>query len=204
MSVKVKICGIRTLEAARTAIEVGADYLGFNFVPSSKRFIQPSEAKEIINAIRGRVKIVGVFQDVVLEEVESIAKDLQLDYVQLHGEESVEYCNRVEMPVIKAFQLPANFSVKKTLGTMTRYSMSLYMIDREQRGEGEILDLEKSRELASKFSLFFSGGLTPENVVGIIQRVRPFAVDVAGGIETDGKPDIKKIKTFIINAKKII
>ncbi len=201
MSVKVKICGIRTLEAAKAAVDAGADFLGFNFVRSSKRFIRPLHAKKIIDIIRGKARIVGVFQDADLKEVNSIAKDLSLDFVQLHGGESEEYCMRAEAPVIKVFKLPADFSVQKALGTMTCYSIPLYMIDRERRGEGDLLDLDRSRELASKFPLFFSGGLTSENVSNIVQTVRPFAVDVAGGIETDGKENLQKIQEFVVNAK---
>jgi len=201
MSVKIKICGIRTLEAIETAIEAGADFLGFNFVPSSKRFIEPKTALKIINSIRGKVKVVGVFQDAKIVHVNEIASRLGLDLVQLHGSESAEYCRKVEAPVIKVFQLPTNFSVIKTFSIMSRYSVSLSMVDREKRGEGKVIDLEKSKKLAVKFPIFFSGGLTPENVAGIIQTVNPFAVDVAGGVETEGKEDLQKIKEFVRNAK---
>lgn len=201
MSVKVKICGIRTAEAAQAAVEAGADFLGFNFVPSPKHFIEPKVAFKIISAVRGKVKIVGIFQDAQIDYVNKIASYLGLDFVQLHGRESAKYCRRVEAPVIKVFGLAPNFSVQKTHGTMIRYSVELYMVDREKRGEGEIIDLRKAEELAQKLPLFFSGGLTIGNVGEAIKAVRPYGVDVAGGIETDGAQDSQKIKEFIQNAK---
>lgn len=204
MSVKVKICGIRTVVAARVAVEAGADFLGFNFVPSSKRFIEPARASEIINLIRGKAKIVGIFQDAEIKYVNQIAFSLGLDLVQLHGSESVEYCGRVGASVIKAFGLPSNFSVQKTYGTMVRYSVELYMVDREKRGEGGIIDSKKTEELSRKLPLFFSGGLTLGNVGKVIKAVRPYGVDVAGGIETDGAQDIYKMRLFIKNAKGVI
>jgi phosphoribosylanthranilate isomerase len=170
-------------------------------VPSSKRFIGPGRASEIISLIRDKVKIVGIFQDAEIKYVNEITFRLGLDLVQLHGNESEEYCRKVEAPVIKVFQLPVNFSVINTFGTMSCYSIPLYMVDRKKRGEGGIIDLKKGEELAQRLPLFFSGGLTPENVAGIIQTVNPFAVDVAGGVETDGKQDIHKIAMFIKNAK---
>lgn len=201
MSIKVKICGIRTVEAALAAIDSGADYLGFNFVPSSRRFIKPGQALEIINKIKGRAKIVGVFQNADLAIINHLIKRLDLDLVQLHGRESEEYCRRVKGSVIKAFGLPPTFSVRDILGTMLRYSVDMYLVDREKRGEGKIIDLERARKLSQKFPLIFSGGLTVENVGKVTKAVLPHGVDVAGGVETDGAHDIQKIRTFIKNAK---
>src|SRR3990167_7914520 len=101
MSVKVKICGIRNLVAAQSAIKNKADYLGFNFVKSSPRYIGPQKAEEIVTAIHGQVHTVGVFQNAPLNLVNNIAKKLNLNLIQLHGHETPTYINRITVPVIK-------------------------------------------------------------------------------------------------------
>lgn len=192
MPVKVKICGIRSIEAAKAAIEAGADFLGFNFVPSSKRCIEPILALEIINSIIGQIKTVGIFQDAKITEVNKIASDLKLDFVQLHGNENNEYINKVGIPVIK-FITEDNQSNK--------IKADYFLLDRFNRGEGEMVDLEKASKLAANLPIFIAGGLTIDNVASVVSQISPFAVDVAGGIETNGHQDIEKIKLFIRNAK---
>lgn len=192
MLVKVKICGIRSLEAAQTAVDVGADFLGFNFVPSSKRYIDPILALEIINSIRGQIKTVGIFQDAKIAEVNKIALDLKLDFVQLHGNENNEYINKIGMPVIKSiteYDQPDNIKA------------DYFLLDRSKREEGGMVNLEKASNLTANLPIFIAGGLTADNVASVVSQVNPFAVDVAGGIETDGHQDLEKIKLFIGNAK---
>ncbi len=108
MKTKVKICGIRTLEAAQTAVDAGADFLGFNFVKTSKRYIEPEKALEIIKLIKSKVKTVGVFQDEKAETANEIALLLNLDFVQLHGVENSEYIKSIKVPVIKSIILDDN------------------------------------------------------------------------------------------------
>lgn len=191
MSVKVKICGIRTIAAAKAAINAGADFSGFNFVPTSKRFIDPDKALKIIKVIKGKIKIVGVFQNERLEKVNQLVKDLQLDFVQLHGQENNDYINKVGLPAIKAVRIDDKVNLE------TPY----ILIDRNEQGKGQMINLEKAAKLAVKFPIFLAGGLTPDNVAAVIKQVKPFAVDVAGGIETDGRQDLQKIKEFVKKAK---
>ena len=203
MSIKVKICGIRTLDAAEAAIDARADFLGFNFVPTSKRYIDPTLATKIISSmnksfpweIRGRVKTVGVFQDAESAYVNSVASKLGLDFVQLHGNENNEYIRQIRVLVIKVIQIN-----DRPEGIDTAY----FLLDRPKRGKGKMVNLEKAAELAANFPLFIAGGLTPDNVAYVVRKVRPFAVDVAGGIEIDGKESLNKIRTFIKNAKEVI
>lgn len=201
MSVEVKICGIRTLEAAQTAVDAEASFLGFNFVPSSKRYIEPDEAKKIIDQIRGVSQVVGVFQNAAVEEVNEIASKLGLDFVQLHGSESPEYVNQIKVRVIKAFSLSSDLNSDQIIVTMDRYSVPLYLLDREKQGQGAKVNLKKAHELAKLFPLFISGGLTPDNVAEVIKVAKPYGVDVAGGVETNGVQDLKKIKAFIKNTQ---
>lgn len=195
MQVLVKICGIRSLEAAKAAVNPGADFLGFNFVPTSKRYINPSDAVKIINEVRSKVKIVGVFQDTDVNYVNNISLNLELDFVQLHGQENLEYIQKVQAKVIKAIT---------TSDKINPCGIDYFLLDRVKQGKGEMIDTHQARAIADIYSIFLAGGLTPENVTKMIKKVHPFAVDVASGVETNGIQDIEKVKTFIRNAKGVI
>src|SRR5438270_537494 len=120
MNVKVKICGIRSIESAQAAIDAGADFLGFNFVKESKRYVYPIRAKKIIEALRSknceaRIMLVGIFQNLDIDEVNHITEFLELDFVQLHGEENMEYISKIKTNIIKAIVIPAEERVRRTL-----------------------------------------------------------------------------------------
>lgn len=212
MNIKVKICGIRSLENALTALDAGADYLGFNFVPTSKNYINPEKAKEIINFIRhsgdpelvecdSRMTMVGVFQNERIGRLLEITENLGLDLVQLHGNENFNYCKQINVPVIKAFMHPSDFEIESVKEKMDKIKVQYYLIDREKRGEGEVLDFSKAKTLASNYPLFLSGGLNIENIAEAVSIVKPFAVDVSSGVETNGVKDDEKIKDFIQRVK---
>ncbi|MFD0049162.1 N-(5'-phosphoribosyl)anthranilate isomerase [Actinomycetes bacterium NPDC127524] len=195
---KVKICGIRTLEAAEAAVSAGADYLGFIFA-EGKRHISPLDAGRIITKIDGRVKKVGVFMNQPYEEIVMTCNLAGLDYVQLHGDETAEFAGSLPLPVIKAIPLNSHYH----FGGISGYPANRFLLDRPKSAAKGTLDWK--RLTGSDFplsELFLAGGLTPENVEEAIMAVRPYAVDVSSGVETDGVKDIRKIKAFIRNAKK--
>ena len=199
--VKIKICGIRTLGSAEAAVAAGADFLGFNFVPTSKRKVSVDIAKKIISLLRTkkyepRTKFVGIFQNQSVDEVNKIAKLLDLDFVQLHGEEDEDYMKKIKTKIIKKYNL-------HSFTNLNEYS-EYVLLDREVQGKGEMVDLEKAAGFSKNLKTFFSGGLTPENVADVVKKVQPFAVDVAGGIETDGEIDNDKMKRFIKNVKEVV
>lgn len=210
----IKICGIRTIEAAQTAQEAGADFIGLNFIPSSRRYIALDKAQEIINAVRGdideidpvneqQIEVVGAFKDDPAETVNFIAETLQLDYVQLHGKETPEMVSQIEVPVIKAFSLPANFDIDDVADQLRPYQPYVYafLFDRESQGEGERLNLQNIKDMQNEFRIILAGGLNPENVANSVLIAEPFGVDVAGGIETKGEIDLDKIRAFVTNAR---
>jgi phosphoribosylanthranilate isomerase len=198
---KVKICGIQAYEDAKQAIDAGADYLGFIFVKDSNHSIDKKNAKEIIKKVKGKVLVVGVFRNNTLEEVNSLCKELEFDFVQLHGEEDVEYCEKVNSSVIKVFSLKFDFPVEETIKRMKDYPAKHYLIDRLEPGIGEPLSLRNASEISKNFSLFFAGGLTPKTVSDVVKQVKPFAVDVISGVKTNDEFDFNKMKQFINNAK---
>ena len=203
MKVKVKICGIQTLEAAQAASDAGADFLGFNFVRSSKRYIEPKKAKEICSQLRSNsINIVGVFQNEKFDVVNKLVSSLKLDYVQLHGNESPEYISLIQgAGIIKSFSLDPDFDMEKTVKKINKYKTDYILLDREKQGRGELLNLDKVSRLTKLFPVFLAGGLTPENVSRVLSIAKPYAVDVAGGVEVNGKKDKEKIVQFIKLAK---
>ncbi len=198
---KVKICGIRRLESALTAVRAGADYVGFNFVKASKRYIKPDKAKKIAMNVKGKIQCIGVFQNNPSEEVNRIASDLELDFVQLHGKEDNEYIKKIHAKIIKAISVPSDMTTKQLIANMYAYTADFLLLDREHQGKGNTIDIELAKYVADRFPIFFAGGLYEDNVASIISLVKPYAVDVAGGIETRGREDDDKIIRFTKRAK---
>lgn len=201
---KVKICGITNLEDAINAAELGADYLGFNFYKKSPRHIEESEAKKIIGKLSENVKKVGIFVNEDLNKVVSIVKDLNLDLIQLHGDEKPEYCeqlkNKSEKSIIKAFRVKTN----KDINNMESYNADFLMFDAHKDGmfggTGKAFDWSILKGIKKPF--FLSGGLNPDNVKDAIKITSPYAVDAASGVEENpGKKDYYKMKKFIEAAR---
>jgi phosphoribosylanthranilate isomerase len=202
--VRVKICGITRLEDARLAVSLGADALGFNFYEKSPRCMSPSEAWGILRKLPPLVNAVGVFVNWEDSSILALAKSLRLGAVQLHGEESEVLAARCArfFPVIKAFHTGAKFS----LGELRRYSAACsILLDAAPStegssiygGTGQLANWKAAAHAAKKFPVLLAGGLTPENVGEAIVTVRPFAVDVASGVESRmGKKDSGKLRAF--------
>lgn len=202
MSVLVKICATRSLKAAEMAVNSGADFLGMVFTPLIKTHtVDMKVAREIGQKIKGKIMLVGVFQNMPIQEVQKIIEECNLDYAQFHGDETPEYLDQIKIKKIKAFRFPGDFDIKNAQSEMQQFNVSYYLVDRIKQSEGPMLNLEKVSILAKEFPLIFAGGLNPDNVAEIIKKVKPQIVDVASGVETDGKQNMDKIKSFIINSK---
>jgi len=201
--VKVKICGITSLEDALTAIEAGADALGFVFCSASPRNISPQLAAEIIRRLPPFVQTVGLFVDEELSTVNAIADRCGLDVVQLHGAEAPDYCLAVRRRVIKAFRVKDI----TTLDSLEQYQVAGYLLDAwsatAHGGTGKTFNWEIAAEaVRSGRSIVLAGGLTPENVAEAVNNVRPYAVDVSSGVESaPGCKDHRKLFEFTQNAK---
>jgi phosphoribosylanthranilate isomerase len=200
--VKVKVCGITNLADALSAIEAGADALGFNFYTRSPRYIAPEEARKIISALPpDAVLCVGVF---VNEEsaatVMRITAASGVAAVQLHGDESPEYCAELRgQRVIKALRVGKDFAPERA----TAYRAESILLDaysaHARGGTGETFDWElarRTRRLVAQ--LYLAGGLTVENVAEAIVAVRPYAVDVCSGVElAPGRKDEARVREFV-------
>jgi phosphoribosylanthranilate isomerase len=201
MSVKVKICGVTTVADACAAVAAGADYLGLNFHPASPRFVDMGRAAEIAAAVRG-VPLVGVFVDRPRDEVAAIADGLGLWAVQLHGDEAPDYCGGWDRPVIKALRArPGDDLPARAAQYATDYLLLDAWVAGVPGGTGVAIEPEAARGLPVR-RLFVAGGLVPDRVADVVRALRPFAVDVASGVEREpGIKDHGKVEEFIRRAK---
>lgn len=202
MKTKVKICGIRTLPAAMESIRSGADFLGFNFVRTSRRYIDPLKALEIISQLSKETKIVGVFRNETIEFIKKMIEYLRLDFVQLHGREGPDYSRLTQYAgVIKAIPFFSHYTYRDAEREFEKYDVDYFLLDRPVQGEGAVINLSHVAVLCRCHRLFLAGGLNTENVRTIIDRVRPYALDVASFLETGGVQNIDKIRQFITAVK---
>jgi len=201
VSVKVKICGVRTVADARACVAAGADFVGLNFHPASPRSLTPEEACTIADALPDAV-LVGVFVDAPRAAVEAIAARVGLAALQFHGDETPEYCRGWPWRTIKALRAdPA----RNLAGTAPRYATDYILVDSfapgVTGGSGVPLDPAAAAGLPPE-RLFVAGGLTPDTVAAVVRALRPFAVDVASGVEhAPGRKDHAKIEAFVRSAK---
>jgi len=205
---RVKICGIREEMHALAAVKAGADFIGFVFA-STRRQVNPAKAREIVDAVKkssSAIKPVGVFVDAPASEVNKIADFCGLDWVQLSGNESWEYCRQIARPIIKAFrigqQLREEINAELTVGLKTlspqRFITLLdSQVEGKYGGTGITFNWRLVQQVAKGFPVIIAGGLNPENVAQAIEITTPWGVDVSSGVETDGTKDIAKIKAFI-------
>lgn len=210
---RVKICGIRDKAHALAAVEAGADFIGLVFAPSQRR-VTPAQACEIASAVKensNTAKVVGVFVDAPVFQINEIADFCVLDWVQLSGNESWEDCLKIVSPVIKAIRVGrqsaedicAELSAASRLLAGRRF---VTLLDSEVEGKyggtGESFNWDLAQEVAKEFPVIIAGGLDPQNVATLIKKVAPWGVDVSSGVETAGVKDTSKIKAFIEAVRK--
>ncbi|RKU26549.1 phosphoribosylanthranilate isomerase [Candidatus Poribacteria bacterium] len=199
MRTRVKICGITNLKDAVHAVEAGADALGFIFVPETPRYIDPSDAANIIGSIPPFISTVGVFKDEEKSKVQRFVIETGITYIQLHGIETPEYCEEFSLPVIKVFE----FNEKSNLSILDSYNVNAHLVDKPKSKKGTAnWNVAVSAKRYSN-RLILAGGLTPENVSEAIRYVKPYAVDVASGVEYEkGRKDHCKMNLFIQEVRK--
>ena len=205
--VRVKICGITTEEDAWAASEAGADALGFNGFRGSKRFIDLQAASPWISQLPPFITRVAVLVNPSFEEVETVSKLEGIDKVQFHGDETPEFCARFACGgYIKAVGARNREALALCDGFLGAILLDAY-VPGAYGGTGHLIDLALAAEFVREYPrlrVILSGGLTPENVTEAVRLVRPYAVDVASGVEiAPGKKDHAKMRDFIAAAKEI-
>jgi len=203
--VKVKICGITNAEDASMAVEAGADALGFVFYDKSPRCIAPEKAADIIREIPPFVTVVGLFVNAGIDFVNATADRCRLDIIQLHGDETPDFCSLVKRRVVKVFRIRD----AQSLGPMKDYRVAGCLLDayspQAYGGTGFTFNWEIARDAKKYGPIILAGGLTPDNIRQAVEAVQPYAVDVSSGVEAaPGKKDPDKVRRFIENAKGLV
>jgi phosphoribosylanthranilate isomerase len=199
--IRVKICGITNSADALAAIDAGANLLGFNFYAKSPRRITEDDAARIRPQLPKKVEAVGIFVNAPTDGVAALCKLLKLDAAQLHGDETPETVAELarSIPVYKAFRVEPDFP----LGTLDEYPEAFaFLFDAAHTGQyggtGRTTDWDVARRAAVGHRIILAGGLKVENVAAAVRIVRPYAVDVASGVESKpGKKDHGRMREFI-------
>ena len=198
MRTRVKICGITRRQDAEIAIEMGTDAIGLVFYSPSPRAVTIAQAQDIVKGLPPFVSIVALFVDAEPELVRSCLSALTIDLLQFHGDESPEYCEQFDKPYLKAIRMRDDVDM---IQVADRYaSASAILLDSYQAGTpggtGEVFDWSLINDIDKPVIL--AGGLTVDNVAMAIEQVRPYAVDVSGGVElSKGIKDKRKISAFM-------
>jgi len=196
--IKVKVCGITNLEDAIKSIELGADALGFIFYKKSKRYITPGKAKRIIKELPPFVSKVGVFVNSSLDDIVKISNTTGISAIQLHGDESQAFCNRLKLPVIKTIRVKDRINKQSVESFQAQAILFDTYKDNEYGGTGISFDWRIISKSRINNNIILSGGLNPDNVAKAVNIVKPYAVDVSSGVEKEpGVKDHRKIKKFI-------
>lgn len=201
-----KICGVKSLAQAEAIIDLGVDALGFNFYPKSKRFLDP-ESADWLSKLSGRTLRIGVFVNAELDLIRTLLDHDLLDWAQLHGDESPRFVENLQdegWPVFKALGVKDSSSLKRAAEYTGPLLLDAYA-PVEYGGSGETMDWQLGAEAVESFperEIILAGGLQPSNVAQAIKQVRPVAVDVASGVETNpGEKDLALCQQFIDAAK---
>lgn len=208
---RIKMCGTTNLNDAKTAIDCGVDGLGFIFFPKSPRNVTPDTAKEIIRRLPPFVDLVGVFVDEELTEVEEIVHYCGLNHVQLHGKESVDYCDslRQKLPtckILKAFRIGerADNSIFTPYNDVVDGILLDTYAKGQEGGTGHTFPWTVLDGIEFKLPIILAGGLTPDNVKDAVQQVGPFAIDINSGVELEpGRKDHAALELLIKRVREI-
>jgi len=197
VKVRVKICGITSIDDALAAVDAGADLIGLNFVPNSPRFVQIVEAERIAERVAGQVERVALFRDADPHDIERVLRRVDVERVQLHGDETEEEVEAIELPTIKALRGADEAGAAS-------YPGSLLLLDHptEGGGKGQVWNWADAGVLiAAGYDVILAGGLDPDKVqqaIADVGDVLPWGVDVATGVEREPrKKDPEKMRAFI-------
>jgi phosphoribosylanthranilate isomerase len=202
--VRVKVCGVTRLEDALLAARLGADAIGFNFWPRSKRFVTPAAAGEMVRQLPPGVAAFGVFVDPSRDELLRAVEASGVGVVQLHGDEPPLLCVSAPVPVVKAMRL----ATSRDLAQLASFEVAAFLLDAptaEYGGSGRTCDWGIAAAVARELPTILAGGLSPENVGEAVRAVRPLGVDVASGVESaPGVKDAGRMERFVRAAKEAL
>lgn len=206
MRARVKICGITNLDDALASVDAGADALGFVFYKPSPRYIEPNLAAQIIKKLPAFVTSVALFVNETRDEIERIAGLTQVDLLQFHGDESPAFCQGFSRPCIRALRVNNEMDLVREVESYADVVKGVLLdtyVAGVPGGTGARFDWSLIPDsLACKIIL--AGGLDPDNIADAVLRIRPYAVDVSGGVEkAKGLKDVSKVRQFIHEVSRV-
>jgi len=201
---RIKICGIKHLDDALKAVECGADAIGLIFVEKSSRYASLTDARVIAESLPPFVTVVGLFMDATEATVREALKVVPLNLLQFHGDESPAFCDQFEIPYIKVLRMRDNVNVVAFAQEYPNASgILLDTYSKAGGGSGQTFDWSLIPE-DIPLPLILAGGLNPENVASAVETVKPYAVDVSSGVESEpAVKDHKKIEQFIKEVQRV-
>ncbi|HEY5946275.1 MAG TPA: phosphoribosylanthranilate isomerase [Kofleriaceae bacterium] len=207
---RIKVCGVTLPDDAARIASAGADFIGLNFWPKSKRYLAPERAPMIASVVRstGNAKLVGVFVDPDIDEIQAITATFDLDIIQLHGDETPDEVKRISLAVYRPVWKALPIASARDLEALDVWPAEALLLDAPTPGRGgggapfDWNLARQARERYPKINFVLAGGLTPQNVSTAIQTVGPWAIDVASGVEAaPGIKDAAKLDAFISAAR---
>lgn len=202
--IQVKICGVTTVGQALACVELGADAIGVNFVPSSPRRIDVPTARAIVRAVGGASLLVGVVADMSVLAMQTLLGETQVGCLQLHGDETDDEVAAMLPHAYKAVRVKDAADIARADTAPGKYVMVDAKVEGFLGGSGHRVDGSLVAGLARRRRLVLAGGLTPDNVASAIVEVRPWCVDVASGVESSpGVKDVAKVRAFIAAARAV-
>ena len=191
---KIKMCGLRRPEDIEAVNELKPEYIGFVFFPGSKRYVTPETAKALRAGLNPGIRAVGVFVDEKPETVAGLLEEGVIDIAQLHGHEDEAYLaelrKRTDKPLIRAFRIRSAEDAQQAQASTAEQ----ILLD-AGAGDGKTFDGSGLEAVTRPY--FLAGGLNPDNVGGAVKSLKPYAVDVSSGVETEGYKDINKMRAFV-------
>jgi phosphoribosylanthranilate isomerase len=203
MMSRVKICGITNKDDAKLACDSGADAIGLVFYPPSPRFVSNKQAADVVSALPPFITSVALFVNAQRQEIEQVLDEVAIDLIQFHGDETEEFCASFKRPYIKAVRMKQGLDLYKVQNDYA--SARGLLLDTYKKGvpggTGEAFNWDKVPHDLN-LPVILAGGLVPENITQAIQQVKPYAVDVSGGVEASkGKKDRQKLIQFMESVK---
>lgn len=197
---KIKLCGLSRACEIEAANILRPDYIGFVFAPKSKRYVTHEKAEELKNLLSPNIQAVGVFVNESIETVADLLNKGIIDLAQLHGTENESYINELrnltDKPIVQAFPIRSLQDIERA----EKSTADFILLD-SGAGTGTVFDWQLLKQINRPY--FLAGGLTPDNVQEAVAKLRPYAVDVSSGIETNGRKDIAKMQLFAAAVRKV-
>jgi phosphoribosylanthranilate isomerase len=203
MALWIKVCGITSVDDASAALDAGADALGVNFVPRSKRYVDVTAARRVREAVGDRAELVAVVADLSAAELAELRERTGIAWLQLHGNETPAALSAVLPRAYKALRIATAADVDVARGFAGERLLADAKVKGELGGTGQAFDWQLVVGLAVERAVVLAGGLTPENVAQAVRVARPFGVDVASGVEGKDprRKDPERLRRFVARAR---